>query len=187
MREALPIIQPIPEAWLAPGAHPLEVDFGCHRGSFLLAVAEGVPERNFLGVERQSSRVDRCNAGIARHCLGNALAVRGEGASGLEVLPQASVAVLHISFPDPWPKRRHAGRRLISSEFLAGAARVLGPHGSLRLMTDSADYFSSMRRLTADAWCEDERNDGIVRPPTTFEKTFLRLGVAPLRLTLRLR
>jgi tRNA (guanine-N7-)-methyltransferase len=171
--------------FFAPDAPPLEVDFGCHRGSFLLAAAEAFPERNFLGIERQSSRVERCNAGIARLGLANALVVRGEGVPALQALPEARVEVLHVSFPDPWPKRRHAGRRLVSREFLAEAARVLRPQGSLRLMTDSADYFSLMRRLTAGMWCEDAWDDGIARPPTTFEKTFLRLGVEPFRLALR--
>ncbi|MEI6279690.1 MAG: tRNA (guanosine(46)-N7)-methyltransferase TrmB [Verrucomicrobiae bacterium] len=173
----------IPETWLAPGALPLEVDFGCHRGAFLIGMAESFSSRNFLGIERQSNRVERCNARIQRRGLANAIALRGEGSDALcAALPDASVAILHVSFPDPWPKRRHARRRLVNSAFLAEAARVLRPDGTLRLMTDDAGYFFEIKNLAADAWQEVAWTDGIERPATTFENTFRRLGKEPFRL-----
>ena len=176
----------VPEAWLSAGAPPLEVDFGCHRGTFLLGMAGGFPLRNFLGIERQSARVERCNARILRLGLANALAIRGEGPGALgDLLPAASVGILHVSFPDPWPKRRHAWRRLVTGGFLAAAARVLRPDGTLRLMTDDPDYFTGMQCLTAEGWREVAWNDGIERPATAFEKTFLALGKRPFRLALQ--
>jgi len=160
------------------------VDFGCHRGAFLLGMAARFPSRNFLGIERQSSRVERCNRRIQRLGLPNALAIRGEGSEGLS-LPSASVAILHVSFPDPWPKRRHAKRRLVTGAFLDVAARVLRPEGTLRLMTDNAEYFREMQCFTAAGWREVAWDDGIERPRTTFEKTFLALGMLPFRLALQ--
>jgi len=149
-------------------------------------MAETFPSRNFLGIERQSARVERCNARIRRRGLPNALAIRGEGhAAWSGLLPDASVAILNVSFPDPWPKRRHARRRLVNSTFLAAAARVLRPEGTLRLMTDDADYFSAMKILSAEGWQEAAWNDGVERPATTFEKTFLKLGKPAFRLALR--
>ena len=112
----------IPAGWLSREAPPLEVDFGCHRGIFLLGMARLHPASNFLGVERQPGRVARCLAKIGRQALPNAYAVTGEGAASLrEHFPAACVDILHVSFPDPWPKRRHAHRRLVDGEFLEEA------------------------------------------------------------------
>lgn len=173
----------VPSAWTAPGAAPLEVDFGCHRGAFLIEMAAADPGRNYLGIERQSARVEICNRRIGRRRLHNALAVRGEGAAALEeLLPPASVETLHVSFPDPWPKRRHAGRRLVTAGFLAGAARVLRRGGVLRLMTDDASYFGEMAALTRHGWSQVPWLDGVERPQTTFEKTFRALGKSPFQL-----
>ncbi len=175
----------LPLFWLAPGAPPLEVDFGCHRGAFLLGMATLYPSRNFLGIERQSTRVESCNVRIQRHGLANALAIRGESRDALcTTLPDACVSTLHISFPDPWPKRRHAKRRLITREFLAEVARVLRQNGSLRLMTDDADYFAEMRWLSSEGWREIPWADGVERATTTFEKTFRALGTRPFQLAL---
>jgi len=172
----------IPPSWFAPAALPLEVDFGCHRGAFLLAMAATDGTRNFLGIERQSARVDTCNKRIRRRELPNAFAVRGEGAQALrELLPDASVHILHVSFPDPWPKRRHEGRRLVKEDFLLEAARVLRPDGILRLMTDDAAYFAEMVALTKSGWSEVAWDDGIARPMTTFEMTFRKLGKVPFQ------
>lgn len=175
----------IPQCWLAPGAAPLEVDFGCHRGAFLTGMAPAFPSRNFLGMEKQSARVEICNERLLRLGLKNARAIRGEGEQALkEFLPDACVSILHVSFPDPWPKRRHERRRVVTPGFLAEAARVLCPAGALRLMTDDASYFEQMRNLTAVGWMEIPWDDGIARPLTTFEKTFLALGKTPFRCAL---
>jgi tRNA (guanine-N7-)-methyltransferase len=176
----------IPQCWLAPGAPPLEVDFGCHRGAFLTGMASSFPEENFLGMEKQSARVEICNKRFLRLGLKNALAIRGEGEQALkELLPDACAAILYVSFPDPWPKRRHERRRVLTPGFLAEAARVLRPAGVLRLMTDDAVYFDQMRNLTAVGWMEIPWDDGIARPSTTFEKTFLALGKTPFQCALR--
>lgn len=176
----------IPHGWLAPSAPPLEIDFGCHRGAFLTGMASAFPEGNFLGIEKQTARVEFCNKRFLRLGLKNAHAIRGEGEQALkDFLPDACAATLHVSFPDPWPKRRHERRRVVTPGFLAEAARVLRPDGSLRLMTDDRAYFDQMRNLTATAWSELSWDDGIVRPPTTFEKTFLALGKIPFRCALR--
>lgn len=176
----MPDENPIPCSWFEPGAPPLEVDFGCHRGTFLLGMAERYPGVNFLGMEKQGARVEKCLKKIRRHGLTNAMAVQGEGAGALLAwLPEQSVSILHVSFPDPWPKRRHASRRLVTKEFLEASARVLAGDGVLRLMTDDSAYFSEMRNLLAKGWEEMPWEDGIERPLTAFEKTFLELGQRP--------
>lgn len=170
----------IPPAWFAPGAPPLEVDFGCHRGKFLLEMALKFPETNFLGIEKQSARVEKCLKKIRRHGLSNVVAVQGEGVGALDQwLREGSASIIHVSFPDPWPKRRHASRRLVTKEFLEGVSRVLCRGGILRVMTDNGAYFSEIKDLLRDGWEELPWKDGVGRPVTTFEKTFLGLGRHP--------
>ncbi len=149
-------------------------------------MAERFPGINFLGIERQPARVARCLAKIHRLGQTNAHAVVGEGTGILsQLLPDASVSVLHVSFPDPWPKRRHASRRLVDEAFLREARRVLRPDGTLRLMTDDAPYFESMCRLATDGWMEVPWDDGREAVRTAFEKRFHDLGQVPNRRALR--
>ena len=176
----------IPPSWFVPGAPPLEVDFGCHRGIFLLGMSERYPDINILGIEKQAARVGKCLKKILRTGASNAWAVQGEGAGALtRFLPDQSVSVFHLSFPDPWPKRRHASRRVFTNDFLKAIHRCLRPGGVLRLMTDDAEYFLEMRRLTREDWEALPWEDGIERPSTAFEKTFLARGQQPHRCALR--
>ena len=176
----------IPSFWFGSGSPRLEVDFGCHRGTFLLGMAEKYPGSNFLGIEKQAARVEKCLKKIRRHSLANALAVQGEGAAALaQWLPDQSVSTVHVSFPDPWPKRRHASRRLVTKDFLEGVARILCNSGVLRLMTDDAAYFSEIKKLARVGWEEIPWDDGFERPVTAFEKTFLEIGHPPHRCAVR--
>jgi len=172
---------PIPAGWFGPGAKPLEIDFGCHRGAFLVGMAELHPLVNFLWIERQAERVAKCNARIARLGLANALAVQGTGAQGLEFLPDGCCAVFHLYFPDPWPKRRHAARRVFQKDFLDAVRRVLAPGGTLRVMTDNEPYFLEMMELVGALWTERKWDDGRERVPTAFEAVFSKLGKTPFR------
>lgn len=171
----------IPHDWFGPGAKPLEIDFGCHRGAFLVGMAQLHPGSNFLGIERQPERVAKCNSRTARLGLANALAVQGTGEQGLEPLPDSCCAVFHLYFPDPWPKRRHAVRRVFQQGFLAEVRRILAPGGTLRLMTDNEPYFAEMRELTRSGWAERDWEDGREAVPTAFETVFFKLGKKPFR------
>lgn len=177
------VVDVVPAGWLASGAPPLEIDIGCHKGTFLVAMAAAWPERNFFGIDRQSSRVERCLSKAARLGLANVAAAFGEGLETVaRQLPARCVDVIHVLFPDPWPKRRHHARRLVNQAFLTEAARVLKTGGFLRLMTDDAAYFGAMREA-AGAWVtvEDPRD----YPATEFEKKFRAVGMAIYALTVR--
>jgi tRNA (guanine-N7-)-methyltransferase len=170
----------IPAAWIEASALPLEVDFGCHRGAFFIGMAAMNPATNFLGLEKQADRVNKCLRKIGRLGLANAFAVQGLGAEPLKkLLPSASVTTFHLYFPDPWPKRRHAGRRVFQVSFLEEIRRVLRPNGTLRLMTDCESYFCEMRDLTRVGWNEMPWEDGRETVETAFEKTFRAMGLKP--------
>lgn len=126
----------IPREWLGH----IELDVGCHRGTFLIASALRFPERFFLGIERQAERVRKTSGKIQRSGLSNALVLHADGWDVVRALPDAGVAAVHVLFSDPWPKRRHASRRLISPAFLSECERTLRPGGLLRILTDSLPY-----------------------------------------------
>jgi tRNA (guanine-N7-)-methyltransferase len=176
----------IPNGWIQAGAPPLEVDFGCHRGAFFIGMAAMNPSVNFLGLEKQADRVKKCIGKIGRLGLANAFAVQGLGSEPLQkLLPAASVTTFHLYFPDPWPKRRHAGRRVFQASFLDEIRRVLRPNGTLRLMTDCESYFYEMRGLTRVGWRERPWDDGRENVETAFEKTFRAMGLKPHQVCLQ--
>jgi tRNA (guanine-N7-)-methyltransferase len=161
------------------GYDRIECDFGASKGKFLSESAALNPSVFFAGIEGLSDRVKRANRKIERQGIRNAALWRGWGKESLdELVPDGFLATLHVSFPDPWPKRRHWFRRLVNVEFLDVALRKLKPAGSLRLQTDHPGYFASMKQqLTLHGgWLETDWEDDLVRPVTEFETIFLSKG-----------
>lgn len=121
---------------------PLEVDLGCGRGRLILARARNFPQRTFLGVDRLVRRLGKLNKHIGDEGLKNIHLVCGEALDTMEgILPPSSVERCYILFPDPWPKRKHHGRRLINNRFRDALIRVLAPGGEVQIATDHHDYF----------------------------------------------
>jgi tRNA (guanine-N7-)-methyltransferase len=174
-------------------AAPLQVDLGCGDGSFLSALAERMPEKNFLGVERLIGRVRSACRKAAR--IDNMRVIRVETAYAVRyLLPEQSVQIFHLLFPDPWPKRRHKRRRVMTSEFLRSVHCALAPQGLLRIATDQLDYFDQMQRLAkADPQfaivepllATPVEVDGVDLPLSKFERKFQQQGVPIHWLTLR--
>lgn len=166
---------------------PLEVDLGCGDGLFLAAAAAANPTRNFLGIERMPGRVRSACGKIARGDLGNARILHIEISYAVRhLLPADAVAVFHLMFPDPWPKRRHSSRRVVTLELLAALHHALAPNGTLRIATDEIEYFREIERLAA-------RSPGFIKVSdrkdpdsvSTFEKRFRQDGLEIHRLVLR--
>jgi len=161
----------------------LEVDLGSGNGAFLLAMAALFPERDFIGVERLSRRAEKTGRAVARNGLSNARVLHCEIAEAMRSFAPESVAVFHLLFPDPWPKRRHHVRRLINDAFLRAAWTALEKDGELRFMTDDRHYFEQTRKLrhpfTEEEW---ELPD---LPRTEFEERYRADGRPIYRLRLR--
>jgi tRNA (guanine-N7-)-methyltransferase len=166
---------------------PLEVDLGCGDGSFLVASADSNPEHDFLGIERLAGRVRRACRNIGRSRVTNARVLRVESFYAVQhLLPPASVEVFHLLFPDPWPKRRHWRRRVVTNDFLAAIHRALIPQGSVRIATDQMDYFQEIERLVSQSALfsispDPEGTSAI----STFEKRFRQCDFEIHRLALR--
>jgi len=162
----------------------LEIGFGT--GEALLAHALGHPELDHLGIEVHPPGVGRLLLAVAEAGLRNLRVVRHDAVEVLEGwLPDASIAVVHVFFPDPWPKKRHHKRRLVQTGFANSVARVLEHAGVLRLATDWEPYAEHMRAvLDPHAAFENLAGEnGYVarpasRPLTRFEKRGQRLGHA---------
>ena len=167
---------------------PLHVDLGCGYGAFIVAMAKANPQWNFLGVERLVGRVRKVCKRSTNAGLRNVRVLCLESQYTLEkLIPPQSISVLHVMFPDPWPKRKHHRRRLVNREFLDAAHAALAASGELRLTTDDTDYFEQMRRVAAAhegfakvPWPEDPDY-----PQTDFEKHFRAASVPINRLLLR--
>ena len=124
---------------------PIELEIGSGKGSFLVAESEARPDVLFVGVERARRYWLYAADRLRRRARPNARIVRGDAIAALNAMPGGSVEGLHVYFPDPWPKRRHAHRRLLlQPEFLAAGERVLARGGALRVVTDAPEYFSAI-------------------------------------------
>ena len=166
---------------------PLEVDLGCGDGLFLAAAAAANPTANFLGIERMPGRVRSASRRIEKASLRNARILEIEIAYAVRhLLPAASVATFHLMFPDPWPKRRHSPRRIVTGDFFASLHRALAPGGTIRIATDQANYFREIDGLAAGSPGFVKISDlKLPCSPSTFEKRFLQDGLEIHRLVLR--
>src|SRR5947209_5967512 len=122
--------------------HPVELEIGMGKGTFLTEQARARPDVNFFGVEWARWFWRYASDRLRRHGCLNARTVRAEANLFLtEYVPSASLSVLHIYFPDPWPKARHHKRRLIQPAFMPLAQRVLAAGGRLQVVTDHQGYW----------------------------------------------
>lgn len=166
---------------------PVEVDLGSGSGKFLLQAAQRFPDRHFLGVERLLGRVRKTQRNAVRLGLTNLRLLRLEIDYTVRYLiPPNSVSKFHLSFPDPWPKRRHQARRLVDRGFFAAIATALVPGGEFWIKTDHSDYFehiSQVARRSASLFTSLEWSDEGY-PVSDFEEEFLSRGLPIYRLRL---
>ncbi len=179
--------RPFALAEMFPRMASIEVDLGCGDGAYLAALAGQNPDRNFLGIERLPGRVRSACQKILRGDLTNARILRVEIAYAVtHLFPTRSIEVFHLMFPDPWPKRRHSRRRVVTEDFLASIHRALTPRGRLRIATDQTDYFREIERLAARSpqfiRIADQEAPGAM---STFEKRFRQGEIEIHRLVLR--
>ena len=165
-------------------AAPVHIDLGCGEGSFLCALAQRMPDKNFLGIERLLNRV-RASA-LKAASLDNVRLLRMESFYAVRyLLPAESVERFYLLFPDPWPKRRHHGRRIFSRDFLDSIAAALEAGGFLHVATDQSDYFQLIEQSgRVHPQFEIVRRDDFILPLTRFERKFREQGAPIYRLTL---
>ena len=183
------ILDPLDWAAVFGNAHPVALDLGAGDGGFAAAYAALRPELNILAVERLLGRVRKIARKAQRRELGNLRVLRLETGYVVERLcPPASVDEMHLLFPDPWPKRRHWGRRMFQAPFLEVAARALKPGGKFRFVTDHPEYAAHAREVVPLVLgTYEEIADDFPYPQTDFEAQFRTEGKAIHSVVLRKR
>ena len=172
---------------------PVVLEIGFGMGHTTAAIAAARPDTDFLGVEVYTPGV----GSLLRHIEDDALTnVRIIQTDAVEVLKQriaeASLAGVHIYFPDPWPKLRHHKRRLIQPPFIAHLATRIAPGGYLHCATDWEPYAQQMLEVLSGEPLLVNQANGFAprpewRPLTKFEQRGLRLGHGVFDLMFRRR
>ncbi len=163
-------------ALLEPRARPLVLEIGSGMGETTAAIAAAHPETDFIAVEVHGPGVGSLLKRIDEQGLKNLRVIRHDAVEVLEhMIADASLAGLHLFFPDPWPKKRHHKRRLVQPPFATLAARKLAPGGYLHAATDWPDYAAQMAEVL-DAEPMLVRAAARERPATKFEQRGVKLG-----------
>ena len=134
----------------APGRGSMTLEIGFGRGEFLLAMAAARPEARFVGIEVSFKRTLKMARKVARARLANVRLMEARAEVAIrEHFAEASLDEIWINFSDPWPKTRHAHRRLIQAPFVADLARALRPGGHLFVATDDVPYAHQIDEVLA--------------------------------------
>jgi tRNA (guanine-N7-)-methyltransferase len=182
------VVDRLNPAELFPKPQPLEIELGCGDASFLVDYARRHPDRNFIGVERLLGRLRKLDRKGRRAGLTNLRGVRIESAYFLEyLLPPRSASVLHIYFPDPWPKKKHRKHRLVNPHFADTVRNALPRGGVVYLRTDDRDYFEQMTGVfdASPGFEKVETPAELAAWLTDFEREFHKRGIQTLRAAYR--
>ena len=166
-------------------SQPVVLEIGFGNGESLAEMAEQDPGRNWLGIEVHRPGVGHLLLEIERRGLTNLRVMRHDAVEVLDQgVPAASLDRVQLFFPDPWPKRRHHKRRILSPEMVLRLARVIRPGGVFHAATDWEPYAEQMLEIldgsadlfenTAGPGCYAPRPAS--RPLTKFEQRGERLG-----------
>jgi tRNA (guanine-N7-)-methyltransferase len=174
--------QPVDLAQVFGRAAPTVLEIGFGMGEATAHIAGLLPEKNFLCCEVHTPGVGALLKRIGEQGLTNIRIVQHDAVEVLEhMLPPASLAGVHIFFPDPWHKARHNKRRLVQPAFVAKLLPRLQPGGYLHCATDWEPYAQQMLEvLSAEAGLRNTA-EGFApkpdyRPLTKFENRGLKLG-----------
>ena len=172
------------DAFPSPG--PLHIEIGMGKGRFLMELASLHPDIRYLGIERYSSVLLRALQKMQADPLPNVKFLCMDAAELALIFSPGEVARIYLNFSDPWPKARHAGRRLTSREFLARYDRVLAEDGTIEFKTDNRLLFDfsvsevnvssafHIKGCTYDLHHDDTMNQGNIM--TEYEEKFSSLG-----------
>jgi tRNA (guanine-N7-)-methyltransferase len=161
---------------------PVVLEIGFGMGDATAKIAQGLPGTDFIGCEVHEPGVGALLKHIGEMALSNVRVIRHDAVEVLQhMIPPASLAGVHIFFPDPWHKKRHHKRRLIQAPLVAHLTSRLAPGGYLHCATDWEPYAQQILEVlsaepglvnSADGYAEKPA----YRPLTKFENRGLRLG-----------
>lgn len=167
--------------------HPVHIEIGMGKGKFIMALAKANPHINYVGIEKYSSVLIRALDKMEREeeTLGNLYFVRMDAENITNVFAKDEVNRIYLNFSDPWPKDRHAKRRLTSKEFFARYDKILSREGRVEFKTDNRPLFDfsvesvkeagwKLEAVTYDLHHDDPLMQGNIM--TEYEERFSALG-----------
>ena len=165
--------------------NPIRIEIGMGKGKFLHTLAKQNPDVNYIGIEKYSSVLLRAIQKMEQEEVPNLLFIRMEAEEIEEVFAPGEVDRIYLNFSDPWPKERHAKRRLPSGQFLDRYNTILKKDGRLEFKTDNRDLFDfavaelpeagwKTEAITYDLHNEEEMAVGNVM--TEYEEKFSSMG-----------
>lgn len=169
--------------------NPVHIEIGMGKGQFLLTLAGQNPDINYIGIERYSSVLLRAVEKYSAVCtedISNIRFICMDARNAADVFAPGEVDRIYLNFSDPWPKARHAARRLTSREFLSRYEKILTENGSIEFKTDNrllfdfsvaeieACPFFQITACTYDLHRDPDMNQGNIM--TEYEEKFSSLG-----------
>ena len=164
--------------------NPICLEIGMGKGQFILNMAINNPNINYIGVEKYSSVSSVAIKKINEYKPRNLKILIGDIAS-IEALLDKKIDTIYLNFSDPWPKDRHAKRRLTSRQFMARYDVILKPDGQVEFKTDNKDLFDfSLEEIKEAGWelpvvTFDLHNDSVLNEGnvmTEYETRFSQMG-----------
>ncbi len=179
-----PASTPIEWSTLFGNDNAVEIEVGFGKGLFLVNSGIKHPQTNFLGIEIERKYTLFTATRLAKRGLKNVKVAAHDARQFLETLvPAASVAAMHVYFPDPWWKTRHHKRRLFTEPFARECARSLVKGGLLHVVSDVQAYFEETVKLLAQLGTFTQLSPLEVKEPademdflTNFERKYRREG-----------
>ena len=141
-----------------PKEQPIYIEVGMGKGRFLMDMARLYPEINFIGIEKYSSVLLRAVQKLEEEELPNVRLIRMDAEDLENVFAQGELDRIYLNFSDPWPKDRHAKRRLESRQFLARYNQILKKDGTIEFKTDNRALFDfALEEVEAAGWTLKEK------------------------------
>ena len=165
--------------------NPVQIEIGMGKGKFIHTMAKEHPEINYVGIEKYSSVLLRAIQKMEQEELPNLKFLRMDAEDIAKVFGPGEVDKIYLNFSDPWPKDRHAKRRLPSREFLARYDVILKKSGRLEFKTDNRELFDfAVEELEPAGWkaeiiTYDLHNDASLMEGnvmTEYEEKFSAMG-----------
>lgn len=133
--------------------NPIHIEIGCGKGQFMMGLAKHFPDINFIAIEKYDSVLVRCLENVSQDDIPNLKLVLLDALMLKEVFDKGEVEEIYLNFSDPWPKTRHAKRRLTSYIYLDIYRNILASDGAIIQKTDNRSLFeSSLESLSQNDW-----------------------------------